>query len=149
MSSPKKVTMLQRLLDVKGTTYTPEQLRRLNNLTDEATVAILFDLLSGQELSDVLRKATEDRLEPAVREVLEMIDRDGFVSSYEIKMAYGIQPSTASNRVSNLARTGLAKAAFDYVPRGGGKRTYYCRTEQVKDQQAINQFLERLAAGVA
>jgi hypothetical protein len=146
LSSPKK-SMLQRLLEVKGTAYTPEQLRRLNHLTDEATVAVLFNLLGGQPLDIVLREAAENRLEPAAREVLDMVDKAGFVSSYEVKRDFGVQPSTASNRVAYLVRSGLIRFAFDYVPRGGGRRAYYCRTERPEDPQAVKQFIERLAAG--
>lgn len=149
MKAPKKTTMLQRFLEVKGAPYTREQLQRLALLTDEATVGILFNLFSGQDLAEVLRDASENRLEPAVREVLDMIDHAGFVSSYEVKMTYGIQPSTASNRMSSLARSGLVRTAFDYVPKGGGKRTYYCRAERPEDSQAVEQFVEGLsAAGV-
>jgi hypothetical protein len=143
----KSLNMLQRMLDVKGTPYTPEQLRRLKHLTDEATVAVLFNLLSGQALEVVLREAAENRLEPAAREVLDMVDKAGFVSSYEVKKEFGIQPSTASNRVAYLVRSGLIRLAFDHVPPGGGRRAYYCRTEKPEDPEAIKQFVERLTAG--
>jgi hypothetical protein len=141
--------MLQKLLEVKGTPHTQEQLRRLNHLTDEATVTVLFNLLSGQPLADVLREAAENRLEPAVREVLDMIDEAGYVSSFEVKTSFGVQPSTASNRVTSLVRSGLARRAFEYIPRGGGKRVYYCRAERPQDPEGVARFLEGLAAGVS
>ena len=138
---------LRRLMDAKGESYTEAELARLSQSVYPKTVLILHDLLSNRtDITGALRRAAEHRLSPATRKVLEMINAEGFVSSYEVRLACGIHPSTAANRISSLVYAGLAKRAFSYIPQGGGRRVYFCRAETAEDPIAIQAFIAKLDA---
>lgn len=138
---------VRRLLEARGTEYTEDQLRRLLFKCDPNTTIALHDLLIGKRMERVLCEWSERQLSPAARDAMVILDELGFVSSYEVMERYKIKPSTASNRLSELARSGVAEKAFSFAPPGGGRRYYFARTGKKITPQAIQEFAESLGGG--
>lgn len=145
--SHDKYYRLRSLLDARGTPYTEDHLHKLAFITDDATVAVVYDILIGKPVDHVLHDATERGLPPYLHEVMDIVKQNRFASSKEIIERHGVSASSASNRVSALERNGMLKKAFSYVADGGGRRFYYCRFEDQPERSDVEAFAKTLSGG--
>ena len=119
----------------------PEVINNLARVLDGPTVAAMIDLMQRKDMQAVFFAFAERSLTPMESETLALIKEGEFVSSREVSERFGIQASTAINRIRWLERKGVVTGAFEWLPAGGGVRKYYRVANGAIDPAALAKFV--------